>query len=297
MSTKTIVGHEICDEDLIAVDTLIFQPGSILEFSGNAIKEGGGVLRIIARTIKCEQGNPGSIIWQKPGFSPHPQHPKAPAGSPHPGPSNKFFRGKTGNKGVNGIDGDTGERGHNAPILELWVAKIVGAGPEIDIRGQDAQVGGPGQIGGDGGSGQKGKKASSGWFDCSRGGGHGGHGCQGASGGDGGDGGRGGNGGSVYIFAPGEYHDVIDIMTNVKIQGGAGGGGGELSIGGDGGDPGKGGSGQNPWCKNETNNKNRWGAKGLDGRNGFKGTKGLNGAEGIRRIVYVPEETIDHLLQ
>jgi len=109
MSTKTIVGHEIYDEDLIAVDTLIFQPEAILEFSGNAIREGGGSLRIIARTIKCDQEKPGSIVWQKPGFSPHRKHQKASAGPPHPGPSNKFKRGKTGNNGVNGIDGDKGE--------------------------------------------------------------------------------------------------------------------------------------------------------------------------------------------
>lgn len=297
MSTKTIEGHEIYDEDLIVVDTLIFQPGAILEFSGNAIREGGGTLRIVARTINCDQGNPGSITWQKPEFSPHRQHKKASAGPPYPSYSNRFMRGKTGNKGVNGIDGDRGEKGANPPNIELWVAKVVGAGPEINVRGQDGQVGGPGQDGGDGGPGQKGQKGNSGWFDCSRGGGHGGHGGSGGSGGEGGKGGDGCDGGQVYIFAPMEYHDVIDIRTNIKIQGGDGNSGGAPGKGGAKGEPGKGGYGQDPWCKDETNNRNRWGDPGLPGRDGRQGNKGRDGAEGIRRIIFVPEETIDHMLQ
>lgn len=294
MSIKTIVGHEHYDEDLIAVDTLKFQSGAILEFSRNAIKEGGGNLKIIARTIECDQANPGRITWEKPEFPPHRKYGKAAAGPPHPGSSNRFNRGKKGNKGVNGIDGDSGERGAEAPNLELWVARVLGAGPEIDMVGQKGQDGGQGQEGGDGGPGQKGKKAKSGPFDCKRGGGYGGHGGDGGSGGDGGDGGDGGNGGMVFLFAPMEFHNVLDIKTNVLIQGGDGGEGGLPNKGGKRGDGGDGGNGDSPWCRNESSR--RRGEPGLTGRHGIKGNKGAVGTVGSKRIVFVPAETIDHLL-
>jgi hypothetical protein len=123
-----------------------------------------------------------------------------------------FPKAKSGGNGMPGGRGKDGEKGSNAPILEIWTREIVGPQLILDLRGQQGGDGGAGGNGQFGGTGQQGSAgvvgADSNWLGvptpiCVQQPGLGGDGGNGGDGGCGGNGGDGGNGGFIKIFYTG----------------------------------------------------------------------------------------------
>ncbi len=142
----------------------------------------------------------------------------------------------------------------------------------LDLRGQPGGPGQQGAKGATGSPGSRGRSASTGLFDCRRGGGDGGRGGKGFKGGQGGDGGPGGNGGTLKLSQEATRDFVL--TTNIlhfeasQAPGGDPGKGGDRGNGGPGG---RGGSGKGH-CGGGHN-----GPQGEPGEPGDPGTQGQDG--------------------
>lgn len=268
-----VSGDIVSNSYFVGAETIRFKPGARLIFSDEALKLRNNLL-VAAKTIVMEDPEkPGSITWAR-GGGPSSQPPQSgeASGGPHGNGD-----GQSGGPGANGVTGNAGFPGRNAPNLTLFIRAMSGAPPIIDLRGQVGGIGGHGQRGGAGGVGRQGSPASSSLFDCRSGAGYGGTGGAGGNGGSGGTGGTGGAGGTVTLVSlPTAFPELLQLIRT-DVSGGDGG------PGGDGGQPGVGGPGgpqgapSLPYCKDEPG---RHGTNGAAGKPGAKGDPGITGPQG-----------------
>lgn len=166
--------------------------------------------------------------------------------------------------------GEAGAKGANGGDLVLDLLGVIQGKPKVDLRGQVGGAGAKGATGIPGSRGSRGDDASSGLFDCQRGGGDGGRGGNGGQGGLGGPGGAGGDGGSLLMHRP-ERAEVLLAAVDFEPGRADGGPGGPPGEGGPGGPGGDGGGGKG-FCGG--------GHGGPPGERGPDGDKGEAGARG-----------------
>jgi hypothetical protein len=158
-----------------------------------------------------------------------------------------FPKASSGGNGLPGGKAKIGEKGSNAPVLEIWTKEIVGPKLKLDLRGQkggDGGAGGNGQFGGKGQTGSPGVGGfDSTWLGvpipvCVTKPGLGGDGGAGGNAGCGGDGGDGGDGGFIKIFYTAGTNISNFEPLYTKGQGGIAGKPGSPGKGGRAGPPG-----------------------------------------------------------
>lgn len=142
---------------------------------------------------------------------------------------------RNGQPGGHGGTGTTGKTGLTKSLPHIYIVTKEFTSPigmpafapiAILGNGYKGGKGGTGGDGGSGGNGYKGLDASSGLFDCRRGGGTGGDGGNAGLGGKGGTGGTGGDGVSITIVSTSEVNETFSYIQLLN-EGGDGGIGGQ----------------------------------------------------------------------
>jgi hypothetical protein len=235
-----IRGVERVSEQILAVDELIFQPTSTIEFTG----EHPWVLLFAERVRVANPDSPLTI--RRNGILERPDGTHGTAGSTGAAGHTSGAHGTAGARGGDGTPGQSG-RARRVPDVYIVFGRIestrstdplTSARMLIDFRGVaggNGGVGGDGGAGGHGGGGRSGRRGDFG--DCRRGPGNGGSGGPGGNGSAGGNGASGGTGGSVYLISTPQGADLLsaaEILTDGGAVG-AGGRGGAAGAGGSGG--------------------------------------------------------------
>jgi sugar lactone lactonase YvrE len=241
---------------------------------------------IVIITPKLTVGKNVTFTWERPQLK-VPERPETPPAKPRAPQGDRLF-GTPGDKGEDGIGGNRGPNGNDAPELEVWVLQMSG-NPAFDLRGQDGSQGGTGGNGGQGGDGSFGLDAELDAFGfCAKGPGRGGTGGAGGRAGNGGRSGDGGKGGSLAIYAPQPVLTAYQRSFFVSVNGGNAGPGGQP------GQPGRGGyggpKGRNPKnCQPDRPD----GADGYQGGSGDVGQQGNPGLNGTITMIPITELDIE----
>jgi hypothetical protein len=315
--TYLVSPNTVYSNQVLFVDTLIFQQSGVLLFSGMtpspSPQQGtafSGDFYIVAKSIivKADYASTGplpEITWGRQDNS--NQYPTevgiASSGSIGGG------AGSNGTPGAPGIIGNPGYPGRAAPNLYIFFGSISGPPLSVDLVGQPGGPGGVGQSGGNGGPGQAGRPAiaihAAFIGTCPLNGGNGGDGGNGGTGGKGGTGGRGGSGGTLVLAS--SERNITDLKSRIHafgankdnpsandeiqafLEGGSGG------IGGHGGQPGQGGPGGDggpgePPCKPGAPGK-----AGNLGETGQLGDQGPAGPLGGVALVPLPDNLLSTL--
>lgn len=232
---------EAITQDVVVAEEIVFERGKSILISPKAINE-NNVILFIGKRIRMTGAPdaPLSIGWDSSNISPlrdPPAMPKAANGVAG------VREGERGHDGANGITGNKGYRGQDAPSL-IFVANEfdITAPVRFTLTGQDGGHGAPGQDGGDGGAGALGRPGTPNTNNIGinttsercRPPVKGGDGGNGGRGGDSGAGGRGGDGGAVAIVGPAATADSVKrfVERQSVLAGGNGGKNGERGLGG-----------------------------------------------------------------
>lgn len=265
-------GNRLFNGYTLAVERLVFKPGSKLVFSAQALRQRDTFLIVANEVTSLDPNNPGTITWSAEG-TPEP-------GRPVPGQASTGSHGAEdtdGSQGATGASGNDGTAGRKAPRLVIFVKSVPTSKVSIAFSGQPGGRGGPGQKGGDGGNGGPGHSGSQNLFNCTRGPGNGGKGGTGGAGGVGGRGGAGGDGGTVVVTSLAANLPLIQQEFSVDVAGGQGGASGEGGPGGRGGLGGPVGAEQLPYCTRGGRSDGPDGGTGLVGGQGQPGPGGTGG--------------------
>jgi hypothetical protein len=262
---------------------IVFEEGSELEFTPEAVKAGGGRVSLIAGSITVKGDKRRGRVIARGGArvasAPNAEYSALPQGNGHD------------SRSADGTAGPEGEAGAEVNVVALAVE---GPGLEIDVAGGEGRRGSPGMAGLDGKPGPQGSPARPAWYEgpfekpiflgyCDTPPGRGGSGGHGGDGGKGGDGGAGGAGGSVTVVTPGpmaagEHFFVFRTRGGSGGEGGAGGTGGK---GGPGGPEGR--------IAKDCPSQNGVGPAGPPGREGRAGKPGTAGAAGTATALRLAE--------
>jgi hypothetical protein len=197
---------EVLTQDVVVAKEIVFARGKRLILSPRSIND-DNVIMFIGHSISIKDAL--TMVWDRnvAGQIVDPIR----AGKAALGPAGER-EGAPGRPGANGVVGNRGMRGRDAPSVVFVALKLdVSAPIQFEVIGQDAGNGGAGQDGGDGGAGRQGRP---GQLVASGVGGinvqresvcsppiDGGDGGDGGNGGPGGEGGKGGDGGSIGVIA------------------------------------------------------------------------------------------------
>lgn len=247
-------------------------------------------LLLIAERITIGTGV--TFTWEQPLPATSPRVWRERPPTPLPPPVSDTMDGITGARGQDGLHGDPGSTGKDAPAIDLWGLDVTGH-PVFDLRGQDGFPGGSGQDGGFGAAGSLGREAQGHdvfvTYVCDHGPGNGGDGGHGGSAGNGGAGGDGGHGGRLTLQAPRDT--LLQLVSGfmVSVTGGAGGTGGIPGVPGDGGPGGE--RGANPHgCSTSHGNRGRAGRMGAYGSVGPAGARGGDWGTASTRLIPITAE-------
>jgi hypothetical protein len=286
-----IQGEYRHDWATLVADSIVFEPGSRLVFTGAKTSDGDrGDRYLSARTIEVRPGSPAPVIAWSRDASPKPIPPavgKATAGSMG------GAEGSDGGPGEDGRIGNVGYPGRSAPTIYVIFGRFRGGPLVLDVRGEDGGQGGPGQTGGDGGIGRTGKAAVAGLIDCSSGGGDGGKGGKAGRGGLGGTGGPGGTGGNAIIVTTSDLLGKAINLFIVDVSPGKGGPGGQGGIPGN---PGRGGEGASGVGLCRGGNRGADGPKTDVKDSGGTGKPGSPGTPGTYAVVPLSSEQLNQPL-
>jgi hypothetical protein len=263
-----VKGETLFSYGVLAANEIVFEPGSSLLFSEEALAKAKEVF-IIAQSVRVLGDQPATVTWVRVERDRVPP----PRGKASPG----ALMGPDGADGLPGAEGEPGNVGFpgtSAPAIHVLIGRVSGPGLLVDVRGQAGGPGGKGQSGGDGGAGRSGSRAIRATFNCVKTAGRGGNGGPGGRGGPGGTGGSGGNGGSVLIVSTERGLKPALEFFKVTAEPGTGGPGGPGGDGGAGGKGGRKGEISPPFCTKSA-------ADGTDGDNGADGPPGDPGASGL----------------
>lgn len=278
-------GNYVIDDQILRVDELVIQPGSIIQFPETSAP----FVAIIAERVRIIDPDTPITFRRNPAIV-------APRGQPGANGSTgpRGLDGKTsgngskhGSRGGRGSDGSNGKQATPYELPDVWIvfgniedaatgAPILLANLEMDFRGVSTGPGGNGGKGGRGGRGGNGRDGRANLGVCSRGPGNGGDGGRGGNGGNGADGVQGGDGADIFLVS---NRAGIDLLSSARFRLSAGEDG-EPGAAGERGERGRPGSrgGQPGTCQSDG---------GSSGPLGLAGKAGSEAAESGRAGVII----------